>query len=154
MKPRHKWVPMIKAEFRRGTRELLIQETMRLLNCTREVVEAQLEKAAEAEVWINDIYQVAVHDHNEGFWHLNIRRRDGGPILRDWRHFQRIKDELIGPHHEGVELYPADERLVDTSNKFSIFVAKDPAFRFPFGWQHRDVNYQSGSLPGTRQRAL
>jgi hypothetical protein len=30
--------------------------------------------------------------------HLNIRRRDGGPIFRDWRHFQRIKNQLVHSH--------------------------------------------------------
>src|ERR1043165_2191444 len=40
----------------------------------------------------------------------------------DWRDYQRIKNELVGPEAEGVELYPAESRLVDTSNQFHLYV--------------------------------
>jgi hypothetical protein len=47
----------------------------------------------DCEYWINDLYQVQVRpvydrDGNVSAKHLNIRRRDGRPIFRDWRHFQ------------------------------------------------------------------
>lgn len=93
----------------------------------------------------------------ESFVHLNIRRRDGGPILRDWRHFQWIKNQLVGEECEGVELYPAESRLVDTSNKFHLFVCTDPEHRLPFGdmfGNTRDVDYTNGPTAGTRQRSL
>jgi hypothetical protein len=154
MKPRHKWTPMRRADFKPGNPEALIQDAMRLAGMTREEAIRQLDKSTEAEVWVNDIYQVAVSDHGEDFIQLNIRRRDGGPILRDWRHFQRIKNEIVGEEHEGVELYPAESRLVDTANKFHIFVLREPGVRFPFGWDKRDVQYESGSVSGSRQRSL
>lgn len=86
--------------------------------------------------------------------HLNIRRRDGAVDMRDWRHFQQIKNELVGPECEGVELYPADSRLVDTSNKFHIWVVMDAEFRFPFGFENRDVlgPQPDDNVPGVRQR--
>lgn len=109
------------------------------------------EEVAHTTYWINDLYQVAVHG-SDAVAHLNIRRRDGKPIFRDWRHFQQIKNELVGPEYEGVELYPAESRKVDTSNKYHIYVVKDSTFRFPFGFETRDVAEGVSNLPGFRQR--
>lgn len=83
---------------------------------------------------------------------LNIRRRDGAPI-HDWRHLQQIKNELTNPECEGVEIYPAMSRLVDTSNKYHIWIFADPAFRLPFGFEYTDVQYEPNTnVPGIRQR--
>jgi len=87
--------------------------------------------------------------------HLNIRRRDGGPIMRDWRHFQQIKNELVGEECEAIELYPAESRKVDTTNKYHLYAVTDPTFRFPVGFDERDVEYeQLSDKPGLRQRPL
>ncbi|GHO61302.1 hypothetical protein KSC_001940 [Ktedonobacter sp. SOSP1-52] len=51
----------------------------------------------------------------------------------------RIKDELVGPECEGVELFPARSREVDTSNHYHLWVIDDPTFRFPFGFTRRLV---------------
>jgi hypothetical protein len=86
--------------------------------------------------------------------HLNIRRRDGALDIRDWRHFQQIKNELSGSECEAVELYPAESRLVDTSNKFHLWGTDDPTFRYPVGFDKRDVRYdETSEVPGLKQRA-
>lgn len=96
----------------------------------------------EDTVFINDIYQVAMRpmEPSEGVkWppmvHLSIKRRDRQPI-HDWRHLQRIKDELVGPECEGVELYPAESRVVDTANQYHLWVLTQAGTRFPFGFPH------------------
>ena len=129
---------------------------------SRQLLAAEI---AKEEIWVNEKYQVAAH----GFEHpdlglclqINIRRRDGGVIFRDWRDFQQIKNQLAGPESEGLEIYPAESRKVDTSNKYHIWcVLNDPAQpdkskRIPFGWYDRDVLDQSDTdLAGTRQRPL
>jgi hypothetical protein len=138
--------------------EGLIELTMQKLGCDRERAIAIVDEQNSGEVWLNDLYQVAVMAWGKDWIQLNIRRRDGGPILRDWRHFQQIKNEIVGAEHEAVELYPAESRLVDTANKFHLFVARDPTFRFPFGWRAREVDYVGGTAPdtppGLRQRPL
>lgn len=91
-------------------------------------------------------------DEGFAFLHLNIRRRDGKVILRDWRHFQRIKNDIVGAECEAIEMYPAESRLVDESNKYHLYAWTNPRFRIPFGWTQRSVSYVSGSVPGTRQR--
>lgn len=160
-KPRYKWEPL-RQGYAKPISEQLIEDHFKLSpGMTREQVIADLTREEKATtVWINHLYQVVRRELKSNLGtviHLNIRRRDGGPILRDWRHFQQIKNELIGEECEAIELYPAESRLVDTSNKYHLFGMLDPTFRFPFGdfWgDKRDVQYESGKSPGTRQRPL
>ena len=122
---------------------LTIEEAMVLLKAEYE----------SAELWTNNQYQVLVRRHPQ-YTHLNIRRRDGEAIFRDWRHFQEIKNQLVGAEYEAVELYPAESRLVDTSNSYHLFASNDAAFRFPFGWTERNVveTTRSACPPGHAQR--
>ena len=48
---------------------------------------------------------------------------EDGEARHDWRDFQRIKNDLVGPQWEAVELYPAEERLMDPSNYYMLFAA-------------------------------
>lgn len=136
--------------------EALIAVTMERLNIPRdEALRVLDEEIAKTTTWLNDIYQVAVREYPNDAVQLNIRRRDGKPIFRDWRHFQQIKNELIGPECEAIELYPAESRKVDTSNKYHLWAVRDPTFRFPVGFQKRDVSDDDGRRePGLRQRRL
>lgn len=91
----------------------------------------------------NNLYQVILREFefNEAgdkYQWLVIRRRDSEPA-HDWRHFQRIKNDLCGPECEGVEIYPAESRLVDESNQYHLFVMP-PGFTFPFGYVDRIVS--------------
>jgi len=156
-KPRYKWQPLRRA-IAKPVSEQLIADHMRLNDQTREQVLAMLDsEEAAVEIWRNDIYQVALRRLDAKLVHLNIRRVDGGPILRDWRHFQQIKNELVGEECEAIEIYPAESRKVDTSNKYHLFAIADPTFRFPCGdlfGNVRSVSYESGKSAGTRQRPL
>lgn len=99
---------------------------------------------ATDEVWMNDLYQVNMRrmppptEEWPAMVHLSIKRRDRSPV-RDWRHLQRIKNELVGSECEGVELYPAESRLTDTANQYHIWVLAEPGQRFPFGFSSRLV---------------
>jgi hypothetical protein len=94
----------------------------------------------EHTTWLNELYQVAVRevDAPESWGgkmlHLSIKRRDRRPV-HDWRDLQAIKNQLVGPECEGIELYPAESRVVDTSNQYHIWVLPDSKFRFPFGFE-------------------
>lgn len=101
--------------------------------------------ADSIEVWSNGRYQVYVRQIGTPFGptlgpmvHLSIKRNDRNTI-RDWRHLQRIKNELVGPECEGVELYPAESRLVDAANQYHLWVFTDPENRYPFGATEREV---------------
>ena len=64
-----------------------------------------------------DISQAFVNDGSGGF---------------SWAEKQEIKDELFGKKRVAVEVYPADDRLVDTSDVYHLWVF-DKKYRLPFG---------------------
>lgn len=94
-------------------------------------------KDVPSAVWVNDRYTVLVYDCAGGMTHLSIRRADR-EWPRDWRHFQRIKNEICGPEREGAELYPAESRLLDGANQFHVWVLP-LGLTFPFGYENRSV---------------
>lgn len=127
---------------------------------TREqAIEALERYEASCRYWLNDLYQVQTRTfHHEGFnqtmMHINIRRRDGAAIF-DWRHRQLIKNQLLGDECEAFELYPAESRLVDTSNKYHLWGFLNPDMRISVGIDDgtRDVvDAIPGEPAGLRQR--
>ena len=119
------------------------------------------EEEAKCLFFINRLYQVSMtrtlvdwFGVEKDIVQLCIRRRDGAMVW-DWRHFQQIKNELCGEEVEALQLFPAESRKVDTSNKWHLWVVADGT-RMPFGWQHRDVqdDIHGKSVAGLRQRPL
>jgi hypothetical protein len=82
-------------------------------------------------LYVNSRYQVAVKEAGPAFRHLSIKRIDQTQV-RSWRDLQRIKNDLLGPECEAVELYPAESRLVDTANQYHLWGSVEPSFQFPF----------------------
>lgn len=97
--------------------------------------------------FMNDRYHCQLKFYNTEagrIAHLSIKRHDREPI-HDWRDLQRIKNDILGPECEAVELYPAESRLMDTSNQYHLWGSDDPTFRFPVGYTcERTVSYKSG----------
>jgi len=100
-------------------------------------IEKAVQTMATAQVYENDLYHVGV-SYVPPFAHLAIRRIDGEPC-KEWSHFQQIKNEIIGPEHEAMELFPAESRLVDSAEEYHLWVHTSPAFRFPIGFRRRFV---------------
>jgi len=104
-----------------------------------------------SRVFVNDVYQVMRYDtlqtmpHSEEEWPsaaqrigdsliwLSIRRLDRKPI-HDWRDLQEIKNLVVGPEHEAMEIYPKESRVMDTANQYHLWVLKDPNDTIPIGW--------------------
>lgn len=85
---------------------------------------------------------------------LSIKRLDQKPV-HDWRDLQRIKNELVGGEYEGMEIYPAEERLVDSANQYHLWIVEDPSFRWPWGFNERFVLTPEEAVerfPGAKQR--
>ncbi len=110
-------------------------------------------------LWRNDTYQVAARDvaARQGdagtTWprmiHLSIKRIDKQP-LHDWRDIQEIKNQIVGPEHEAVELYPAESRCVDLANQYHVWVIAEEGVGFPFGFGPRAVSDEQ--IAGSKQR--
>ena len=117
-------------------------------------VNEQLEEVKAERFVFNALYQVHIRHYpgEPGLVHLSIRSRENLP-LRDWRAFQRIKNELVDPECEAVELYPAESRLVDTANQYHLWVVADPEWRFPFGFA-AGRKILNESFGGSQQRGL
>lgn len=67
-----------------------------------------------------------------------------------WRDLQEIKNELVGPEHEAIEIYPAESKRVDSANQYHLWVFKDPTYRIPIGFQTRLVT--EGTIGLSQQR--
>lgn len=156
--PRH-WTPLVKVKpHEMYRRKEVIEETAQHYGISFEAAQAKLDAETDrCDYYVNNLYQVEVGacGPDNTMLHICIRRRDGAADLRDWRHFQEIKNQIAGPEREGFELYPAESRKVDTSNKWHIFVLPEGVTVDGIGWQTRDVQYdERKDVPGMRQRAL
>jgi hypothetical protein len=80
------------------------------------------------ELWTNDIYNVTVRrwskdpvfGTNGGMVQIGIHAHDG-TARHDWREFQHVKNQIAGEECEAFELYPAESRLVDPSNYYTLW---------------------------------
>ena len=159
--PRH-WMPLQVLDRAQTTRRPeIVAETMRHYGIGEDEAKALLEEEeAKCLFFINNLYQVSMSrtfvdwfGAEKDIVQLCIRRRDGAMIW-DWRHFQKIKNELCGEECEGLQLFPAESRKVDTSNKWHIWIVADGT-KMPFGWRQRDVQDANvEGVPGLRQRPL
>ncbi|MEI9893701.1 MAG: hypothetical protein WDN28_07320 [Chthoniobacter sp.] len=101
------------------------------------LVEQTIQSTMAPRTFANDIYRVKVRRFPP-IVHLDLSRHDGQPVT-SWRDLQQIKNQLVGPECEGVELFPAESRLVDTAHQYHLWVVEDAKFRFPFGYDRRVV---------------
>lgn len=136
--------------------EETIQRMAKEANLPVERVRGSIEAMNKDEVIVmNSLYQVNIRKLPppvEGWpdiLHLSIKRRDKA-VIHDWRDLQRIKNEVVGPECEAIELYPAESRLVDSANQYHLWVFHNPQFRFPVGWHERLV--RNNSPHGGKQR--
>jgi hypothetical protein len=112
-------------------------------------------------VYVNEFYQVNVttmetddgRQDMSGLVWLSIKRRDR-TATHDWRHFQRIKDELAGPERWGVEVFPPESKLVDTSDQYHIWVMPESVDFPAFCFQDRIVADRSTEVFGGSQRSF
>jgi len=131
----------------------------RKFGVTREAAAVQVEQMKRQSVYMNDLYQVNAQVVAMPFgavagdmmW-LSIKRRDKAPV-HDWRDLQTVKNLIVGPEHEGFEVYPAESRLVDTANQYHLWVFLDPKVRLPVGFREREImGAEQAAAVGATQR--
>jgi hypothetical protein len=155
--PRY-WKPLVKLRHDQKIRRIeVVRETMAHYGVDEAEAIAMLDaEEAKSEFYINELYQCQTQPTGPDgeMIHICIRRRDGAAIF-DWRHMQQIKNELAGPQREAIQLFPAEDRKVDTSNKYHLWVLPEGARLNAVGWKDRDVQYEERrDVPGMRQRKL
>ena len=83
--------------------------------------------------WENDrYYGLLKKDGHKAV--LSISALDNS-AKHDWRDFQQLKTDLLGPQWEAIELYPSENRLVDPSNRFYLWCFNDGSLKM-FGWNN------------------
>lgn len=104
--------------------------------------------SATAETWCNEKCQVFIYDYPsvEG-WppiiEMSLKLNTREPWA-DWRDFYRIKSELCGTACWAIEVYPAQEFLVDSVNQYHMFVFP-PGILFPIHLLQAPITNYSGN---------
>lgn len=95
--------------------------------------------------YVNSRYQVGIKRREDTPWGLvtclSIKDQEN-TARHDWREMQRIKNQLVNPESEAVEIYPAESRLVDTANQFFLWCLEPGRF-LPIGFGERLVSEET-----------
>jgi hypothetical protein len=147
------WTPFVRAE-RLPDQNLTLEKAQAIADTfgikVQEVIATYNDVTTNDDIWINSRYQVNIRDLGSDIIHLSIKRLDKDRVGPErYRDFLRIKNELVNPECEAIELYPAMSRNVDTSNQYHLWVFADPTVRIPVGWDRSAMT--SESLGNARQ---
>lgn len=119
--------------------------------------------AVRVGAFTNRLYNGMVLTFEDGSMHLSFKRNDRAAV-RDWRHFQAIKNAVAGPEREAVEIFPPESNLVDAANEYHLWVLPE-GMQSPLGFDGApavldaadNLDYaayrHAGGPPGSRQRA-
>lgn len=110
------------------------QEIMAMSSCTQAEAKDKVAWLNGQSVWVNNIYQVNIEYMQGGRAHLIIRRQDRQAI-HNWQHFYEIKNQLLGPECEAVEVYPKDSHLIDEKHQYHLWGFRSPKDTFGIGFQ-------------------
>jgi len=121
-----------------------IADAMKQYGLTRAQAKEQYNQLKADKIFVNDTYQVNIstqppwNEMGTPMLHISIKRLDKGHA-KDWRDFQQIKNELVGPEYEAFELYPLESRLVDAANQFHLWCFATEGISLPIGFPARAV---------------
>ena len=120
---------------------------------TIEQAKMGLHRDIYAEIYVNDIYQVAVYRNEEAdelvhldelkgrcTW-LSIKRRDKRPV-NNWQDMQTIKNRLVGVDCDAIQIFPAESRMINMANQYHLIVLPSDSW-LPFGWGFRSVDTEN-----------
>lgn len=124
---------------------VVVEELMAKYSVCRDEARMMKHRILSEITFRNDVYQVTMSEPHitgaEG-WpamiHLSIHPLDGSP-RHVWAEMQDIKNELVGPEYEAIEVFPSESRLVDMGNNYHLWVFASRGFHIPIGWNKRMV---------------
>ena len=101
-------------------------------------------------LWRNKFYTVekkllTPEQGETGAIWLSVKHNDRRAI-RDWRHLQRIKNELAGVEREAIDIFPPESQLVDTANQYHLWVLP-VGQSTPFTWHQGRMVADSSDDP-------
>ena len=87
-------------------------------------------------IWENNLYVVNKYVDSLGeVGRISLYRKDNKTV-RDWRHLQRIKNEIAGGESWFAEIYPAQSKLVDLGNTYHLIRLTGHAISELKGFSH------------------
>ena len=145
---------LIKTSASPQSEEILNKQAKKIIEAyphmTLKQAQMGLYKEIFAEIYVNNIYQVAVYRNKDAdelvhvpelkgrcTW-LSIKRKDKRPV-NNWQDMQTIKNRLVGANCDAMQLYPSEDRMVNTANQYHLIVLPEGE-KIPFGWQQRTVD--------------
>jgi hypothetical protein len=141
------WTPFERLSIEGPTTEDDIRHMMALGRFSWEDALRALDEVRRREIFANSQYKVIRNKvpataECTALIHFWIYRIDGRPVGSErYDDFMRIRDELVGPDHEAVEIYPRRSNEVNTGHAYHLWVLADAEHRFPLGCRYgRDVS--------------
>lgn len=88
--------------------------------------EGPVELAEGETYWRNSFYTVFRKEIDpelgmEGAVRLSIKH-NYGKAIREWKHLQRVKNELCGEEREAIEVFPPQSMVASLDNEHHLFV--------------------------------
>jgi len=118
------------------------------------------QRAVSIVAFYNRLYNGTALEFEDGSMHIDFKRNDRAAV-RDWRHFQAIKNSVAGPEREAIEIFPPESALMDAANQYHLWVLPEGQWS-PLGFEAREVGgefdgmdharYRQTGVPGGRQR--
>lgn len=149
--------PLEPAAPKHESHDAIREATKIMMGVSDEEAEAIIQRCTDGEWFMNELYTVIRKEIDDNpYWpcpiiHLSIRRNDREPIT-DWRHMQKIKNEVTDPEFDAIQLYPKESRLVDSANQYHLWVFASQDFMLPVGWTTRMVS--ETEVANSKQRPL
>lgn len=112
-----------------------------MLHCFHGVYTKDMDRCWESD----DGYSVASRLLNTEWGkveHVTIVKRGGitfnGEKDVSWKVKQEIKDELFGKKRVAIEVFPTEDRMIDTADVYHLWVF-EKGFRLPFGIHPKEI---------------
>ena len=124
----------VKAEYK-SAKKIAIENNQKVI--TMGLIKKLLTEILNEEVWANNLYECNVRKIPDAklkndIIHLSIKNYDRNTDI-PWQHKQWIKNEVLGREYEGLELFPAESRMINTANQYHIWCLPK-GIVVPIGW--------------------
>ena len=116
-------------------------------------IKRMLQCVNEDEIWRNTLYEAHVRcmDIEGGFYHISLKNNERTTDI-SWQHKQWIKNDILGNEYEGVELFPAESRMVNTANQYHLWCA--PKGIFGMGWHGKRLVSSNNPIENGKQTLI
>ena len=121
---------------------------------TKRQAKRQFKETCKEIFYANELYQATVdYSHwdaksREGYIYISLKNHKRTTNV-SWQHKQWIKNDICGVEAEGVELFPAENRMVNSANQYHIWVLTENR-KIPCGW-HEGRLVTDNTVEGAKQ---